>query len=181
MASTCAAAAAAYRESKWFRRVRVGASGAVRERASGTFGVTVALGFDVQAAVDRCPPGGCVLLLPGAHKGPLVLGPREVANGEGPPVHVADKEVHVFGRRQATLRLDRGTLLDRGRLLASLAAAATVDGLTVAREVDIYRQGCVCIAGGRLRLQACDITSEGDGISIERGADPVVAACKYVG
>ena len=56
----------------------------MREPASGAFDVTVAPGEDAQAAVGRCPPKGCVLLLPGTHDGPLAQLPVE--------------EVHVFGR-----------------------------------------------------------------------------------
>ena len=78
--------------------MRVKRDGGVLEPASGTFDVTVAPGEGVQAAVDRCPAGGSVLLLPGAHAGPLVL-------------PAACKEVHVFGRGRAALRTARGSVL----------------------------------------------------------------------
>ena len=79
LACVCKDAAAALPTSRRHAAVRVGRSGAVLEPANGAFDVTVAPGEDVQAALDRCPPGGCVLLLPGVHAGPLVLGigPRE--------------------------------------------------------------------------------------------------------
>ena len=150
---------AAYPLTKWHRAVRVGRSGTVREPASGAFNVTVPPGEDVQAAVDRCPPGGCVLLLPGTHEGPLVL-----------PV---DKVVHVFGRGQATLLRTTG-----GGVLTSFATSSTVDGLIIRCEVlwgSIY---CVWISGGRLRLQDCDITSASHAsVGITGGADPLLVSC----
>ena len=142
--------------------MRVKRDGGVLEPASGTFDVTVAPGEGVQAAVDRCPPGGCVLLLPGTHEGPLTL----------------RQEVHVFGRGLATLQS-----ATRSVVVASAAAKATLDGLLIRREAgginNLYRDG-VWITGGRLRLQACDITSAASGILvfIEGGADPVLAACR---
>ena len=135
LACVCANAAAAYREGRWPRTVRTKRSGAVLEPANGAFDVTVAPGDGVQAAVDRCPPGGCVLLLPGTHEGPLVL--------------PANKVVHVFGRGLATLR---SAISD---VLTSWAASSTVDGLLVRQEgedEDDEGRG-VRIRGGRLRLQ----------------------------
>ena len=79
--------------------ITVVADGIVRAPASGAFDVTVAPGQAVQAAVDSCPAGGSVLLLPGTHDGPLVL--------------EADKVVHVFGRGSATLRAATGSVLTR--------------------------------------------------------------------
>ena len=81
--------------------MRVGPGGHVLEPASGAFDVTVAPGEDVQAAIDRCPAGGCVLLLPGTHEGTLVLWA------------CANKEVHVFGRGRATLEAAAGTVITR--------------------------------------------------------------------
>ena len=102
LACMCKDAAAAAPKSKWHSAVRIGLGGFVLAPASGTFDVTVPPGEAVQAAVDRCPPGGCVLLLPGMHDGPLAL--------------EASKEVHVFGRGRATLRTMTGTVLSCGRL-----------------------------------------------------------------
>ena len=162
LACLCRAAAAAPPTSKWHSAVRIGLSGAVLEPSSGTFDVTVAPGEDVQATVNRCPPGGCVLLQPGTHTGPLVL--------------VADKVVHVFGRGSATLQSATRTVL------TSSADAATVDGLILRREAGDVNHYCVKIKSGRLRLQACDITNTSHVcIGIEGGADPVVILCKYVG
>ena len=181
LACTCAAAAAAYPRSKWPHKVRIGLNGAVREPASGIFDVvvapgavlprwvfppdaldvTVAPGEGVQAAVDRCPPGGCVLLLPGTHVGPLVL--------------PADKEVHVLGRGRATLRLRTASCTET---VSSEAAAATLDGLTIRREAGGGGEG-VKITGGALRLQTCNITSEyGPCVRIGISADSVLVSCK---
>ena len=76
--------------SKWHTAVRKGGSAAILPPASNTFDVTVPPGEDVQAAVERCPQGGCMLLMPGVHEGPLTL--------------AANKVVHVFGRGQAVLQ-----------------------------------------------------------------------------
>ena len=125
--------------------------------------MTVPPGEDVQAAVDACPRGGCVLLLPGVHDGPLVL--------------TADREVHVFGRGQAVLRMADGTVL------TCEAAVATIDGLIVRREAGDSDQpeSGVWIRGGHLRLQACHVSNAGHAsITIEGGGDPTVAACMYV-
>ena len=106
------AAADARLASKWNSAVRVGRSGAVLEPASGAFDVTVAPGENVQSAVDRCSAGGCVLLLPGTHDGPLVL--------------TAGKVVHVFGRGLATLRAAIGAVVT-----SEAETAVDVDGLII--------------------------------------------------
>ena len=203
LSCTCVAASAAYPRSQWFHALRVGRSGKVFEPASGSFDVTVAPSEDVQASVDRCPPGGCVLLLPGTHAGPLVL--------------AADREVHVFGRGLVTL------WTSAGHALVSRAATSTLDGLIVRQcptldSVTVAPDGPtstindrdegapvpgaagapaleeafedleeppeefgVCIEAGRLRLQACDISSASStSLFIHGGADPVVSSCKCV-
>ena len=159
IACLCRAAAAAHPTSKWRSAVRAGPN-MVLEPASGTFDVTVAPGEDVQAAVDRCPPGGCVLLLPGTYDGPLVL--------------AVGKVVHVFGRGRATLRTAEENVL------TSSADASTVDGLILRREAGGGANYCVKINGGRLRLQACDITSASFVCVGITGGDPLVAACRRV-
>ena len=117
--------------------MRVRRDGTVLEPAGGAFDVTVAPGEDMQAAVDACPPGGCVLLLPGTHDGSLML--------------IPGKEVHVFGRGQATLRTAAGGVL------TSRASRVTVDGLLLRREAGSpSSKHCVMIKSGRLRLQARD-------------------------
>ena len=143
--------------------ISVAPDGTVREPASGAFDVTIKPGEPVQAAVDACPPGGCVLLLPGLHDGPLALPPG--------------KEVHVFGRGLAKLRTRMG------EVVTSESDVATIDGLIIRREAggDSKDYG-VWIKGGRLRLQACDITSASLAcVAFSGGADPTVALCKCVG
>ena len=160
LACVCRAAAAAAPASKWHSVVRIMRSGRVLEPASGAFDVTVAPGGDVQAAVTACPPGGCVLLLPGTHTGPLVL--------------AAGKEVHVFGRGRATLRTAVGVTV------TSDAAAATCDGLVIRREAGSGGSCAVWIKGGALRLQACDVTSASSTCVTIHGGDPVLASCRCV-
>ena len=161
----CAHAAEAYREGPWPRAVRTKRSGTVLEPPSGTFDVTVAPGEDVQAAVDRCPRGGCVLLLPGRHAGPLVLS--------------AGQEVHVFGRGQATLRTTARSVL------TCRSAKATFDNISLKRALvqAVGGDHCVVLRAGALRLQACDVISvAGCGISAEAvdgaGLDLSAVACK---
>ena len=164
LACVLANAAEAHRAGRWNCTIRTKRSGAVLEPASGAFDVTVAPGTNIQAAVDRCPRGGSVLLLPGTHEGPLVLS--------------ADQEVHVFGRGQATLRVVAGTAL------TCTAAKATVDGLFIRREGEqLEEEGEACgvfIRGGAVRLQACEVSSTaGFCISIEgAGTDPMISDCK---
>ena len=197
LACSFRAARAVYPQSKWPRAVRIKLSGEVLEPANGAFDVTVAPGENVQAAVDRCPPGGCVLLLPGTHEGPLVLGPplkegeegnegggKEKASGSGgdalssPP----DKEVHVFGRGQAVLRTSAGIVL------SSTAATATLDGLAIEREQgdddEEVEQGAsasdehaLAIFGGALRVQTCEVTSFPSACVYIGGGDPVLTNC----
>ena len=122
----------------------------------GSFDVTVAQGESVQVAVDRCPEGGSVLLLPGTHVGGVVL----------------SKTVHLFGRGKARLRAADGDVL------TSTAPSATVDGLIIRREPGGADHG-IWVQGGRLRLQACDIVSASAAcVAISRGADPVVHGCR---
>ena len=129
-----------------------------------SFDVKVAPNECLQVAVERCPPGGSVLLLPGRHRGPLVL--------------VADREVHVFGRGQATLQ----AAFD---VFTSYAVRATADGLIV-RQEESSKPGlfdCVAIQGGALRLQACDIIAvSATGIKVSgAGTNPVIAECRHAG
>ena len=166
LACVCQAASDAPRASKWHSAARVSPDGLVLESPSGAFDVTVAPGEDVQAAVDRCPPGGSVLLLPGTHAGTLFL--------------TAGKVVHVFGRGHATLRAAMGAVV------TSEAARGTLDGLIILREAGgpVNDTPCgVWIRGGRLRLQGCDVTCaqpDSSCIIIEGGADPLLLSCRYL-
>lgn len=83
-------ARAAHRASRAFRTVRVSRDGEVCEPASGAFDVTVAPGEPLADAMARCPPGGCVLLLPGTHGTPDI----ECAS---------NNDCHVFGKGEATV------------------------------------------------------------------------------
>ena len=158
MACAFRAANDAYAYSKWPRSVRIARNEDVHEPASGTFHVVVRPGEPVQAAVDRCPRGGCVLLMPGTHEGPLVL--------------AANKEVHVFGRGQATLQT-------RSReVVTSKADKSTLDGLTL-RFNGTSADYSVWIIAGHLRLQNCDISNAAAvSVWIQNGADPLLKACR---
>jgi len=162
IACVCRAAAAAF-PAKWHSAIRIATGGLVLAPASGAYDVTVSPGTNVQEAVDACPPDGSVLLLPGTHEGPLML--------------AAEKKVHVFGRGRALLRTATGTVL------TSDAAISTVDGLIIRREaggISNENRDCVCIRGGQLRMQMCDIVCDAPfspGVAIEGGANPFLDAC----
>ena len=69
------------------------ADGHVLEPCSGLFFISVAPGQDVRRAIERCPEGGSLLLLPGHHTLALAA--------DAP----AFRRLSVFGRGAATLRL----------------------------------------------------------------------------
>ena len=128
----------------------------------GSFDVAVAPGEPIQAAIDRCPPGGSVLLLPGTHEGPLVL--------------PADKEVHVFGCGRATLGTAAGTVV------TSRSETATLDGLIVRTGAHTFGSGHfgILVTAGKLRVQACDVSSQSRAGICATGpaADPFIAGCR---
>ena len=136
-------------------------SAAVAVPPDGAFDVEVAPGEGVQAAIDRCPPGGCVLLLPGTHAGPLVL--------------AANKVVHVFGRSQATLQTVGG------EVVTSAANKATIDGLIVRTEAHASGKGHhgILITAGNLRVQNCNVSNQSrSGICVTGpAADPFIVDC----
>ena len=156
-------------------------SQALEARAAGTappdwvfppdaFDVTIAPGEDVQAGIERCPPGGSVLLLPGTHEGPLEL--------------KANKEVHVFGRGRAVLRAYITDTAPKAfhcepelLIVESRSDVATIDGLVI-RGGSEYRAG-VYVADGGLRLVACDISAASDGVLVCNHANPHVIGCRH--
>ena len=131
------------------------------------FDVTVRPGECVQEAVERCPRGGSILLLPGVHEGPLVLGPED--------------EVHVFGQGRAVLRVKWGCAV------SSEAYCSTLDGLMLRRDWgeagvldDDDRNCCVFVRSGRLRVQVCDLRSTTNAAYFASGSSAVFSACRCV-
>ena len=134
------------------------------EPANSAFDVTVAPGEGVQAAVDRCPAGGSVLLQPGTHEGPLVLSPdKRVRARAGQP---ADG-----GWARAQKHSCKG---DGGRAHHPSVASRFWCNWLPRRSHP----------GRRSAIQACDVTSASDVcLSIKGGVgtNPVVSGCTCVG
>ena len=134
------------------------------------FDVTVRPGECVQEAVERCPRGGSILMLPGVHEGQLYLEPED--------------EVHMFGMGRAVLRENHGSVI------GSESLNSTIDGLVLRfewedRESAADKEGpaiCVEIVRTGLRLQSCDICTVGPassvGVQVSSGADAVVSRCR---
>ena len=132
------------------------------------FDVTVPPGADLQLAIDGCPTGGSVLLLPGVHSGPLLV----------------SKEVHLFGRGEATV-----ACVTRGASAISCdAPSGTLSGLIVRKgplpegaEAVVGDHG-IWIRKGRMRVVDCDASSEARAscVRVDGGkeTDPVVQGCK---
>ena len=137
-------------------------TGWVHEPASGVFHEVVAPGQSIQAAIDRCPAGGFILLQPGSHK--LVVYLR------------IEREVHIFGRGSARL-----AVLNCGGIV-SRAPAATVDGVLVERaRGKLEKIYGLTLGRGRVRLQNVVITGAFRcGILVTHGADPVIVDCRIV-
>ena len=156
--------------------VQIAADGTVRPPVSGAYDAVVAVGEDVQAAIDGCKEGGALLLSPGLHdlKGPVAI----------------SREVHVFGEG-ATLQC----ALPAGGagVVASKAGRASLVGVAVRQltaapggEMNVDRGCCVRVLAGSLRLQGCDVTSaEGAGAVIggvgDAAATPVIKDCRIHG
>ena len=127
--------------------------------------MTVSPRESLQAAIDRCRAGGSVLLLPGAYEGGVVL----------------SKEVHLFGRGEATLRRAVGA----GPVITSTAPAATLDGLIVRRGPHAKGVGHygILITAGSLLVRRCDVSSQSRSNICVRGpsANPTILGCKLHG
>ena len=131
-----------------------------------SFDVTVSPREPLQAAIDRCRKGGSVLLLPGAYEGGVVL----------------SKEVHLFGRGEATLLRTAG----EGPVITSTAPAATLDGLVV--RLGLHAEGeegnfGILITAGSLLVRHCDVCSLSEHcISVVgASASPTILGCKVHG
>lgn len=119
------------------------------------YNVTVIPGEGVQAAVDLCPPGGKVLLLPGTHDGPVSI----------------NRELELHGHGQAVLRAMGGL-----PALTSEAARAKVAGLIIEAAGSQYG---VVIACGGLQIEKCDVVhAAAAGIDISGGSCPTISSCK---
>lgn len=127
----------------------------VWEPAAGHFDVTVPAddAHALELALEACPLGGSMLLLPGTHGRMLVT-----------------KPIHVFGRGQATVH----GIADYS--LRSTAPTATVDGVSflgppipVAPELPRLFSA-VWICSGGMRVQSCVVTCSEGGIGIQIGA-----------
>ena len=137
-------------------------AGMVREPAAGAFDEVVAPGGPIQAAIDRCREGGAILLKPGTYE------PSETL--------VIAREVHVFGRGLARLRI-----LHSFDACLCLAPTATLDGLILERARGLGKSDGVLIHGGHMRLQNTAITGSFTcGISVLHEADPFIVACRSV-
>ena len=149
-------------------------------REPDAFDVTVAPGDPLHPAVQSCPVGGSILLLPGVHSGFMGL----------------DKSIRIFGRGAAEISYSGST-----HIILSIAEDVVLDGI-IFRLVpnshylnpttedlavglakrEFSRSACVDVVGGRLRLQACDIAQTlGDAVHVTNRAEVEVIACKCAG
>ena len=131
-----------------------------------SFDVTVSPRESLQAAIDRCREGGSILLLPGVYEGGVIL----------------SKEVHLYGRGEATLRRAAG----EGHVITSTAPAATLDGLVV--RMGPHEEGeeghfGILITAGSLLVRHCDVSSQSRSSIVVWGAsvNPAILGCKVHG
>ena len=151
----------------WWEGQHYAASAAAgRPAVSPVYDVTVSPREPLQAALDLCRVGGNVLLLPGAYEGGVVL----------------SKEVHLYGRGEATLRGAAG----EGPVITSTAPAATLDGLIV--RLGPHAEGeeghyGILITAGSLLVRHCDVSSRSRSNICVRGAsaNPTILGCKVHG
>ena len=131
-----------------------------------SFDVTVSPRESLQAAIDRCREGGSILLLPGVYEGGVIL----------------SKEVHLYGRGEATLRRAAG----EGHVITSTAPTATLDGLVV--RLGPHAEGeeghlGILITAGSLLVRHCDVSSLSKSTIYVQGAsaNPTIIGCKVHG
>ena len=137
-----------------------------------TYDVIVSPGEDVQAAVDRCPSGGSVLLMPGTHHGTLTL------KGENGGTY-SEKSIRVFGRGLATLRYS-GRHRNDTVIFSNTFGHVVFDGLIVHQDSGL---GGACLRlyrGGTATVQACDLSSrESECMESGGGNELSMTGCRY--
>ena len=206
LACTCRSFRAAHAASWWPSLDP--ATGNVLEPHAGRFWRELSPGDDLQAAVDACPRGACMLLRPGTHR-PGTQSQEPLQRRYGLRI---DKRLHIFGRGQATLE---GPVPLSGAVrpwdfgstcvyLAPGAFRATLDGLVVRvpphvglldehEEFYIDTEG-VRVEADQARLQSLDVSgcyanvvvrgcrfSRLGAISTGSRIEPTIAKCRCDG
>ena len=169
LACTCRGFRAAHAESWW--PAFEPATGNVLEPCSGRFWRELSPGDDVQAAVTKCPDGGCILLRPGVHS----LVPQ---GGWGLYLEGA---ISLFGRGLAAVQ-SPGCSSTIYINVQSPDAPFALDGLTVQSLGQLAHSCGVVIAGGSPRLQSCAITGPSLFGLLIGGAPPsppVITNCRW--
>ena len=164
MACVCKASAAAQPAvTKFLRAPRITKSGHVHPPLGGEangYDVKIAPGQDMQARVDACPKGGCVLLMPGRHVGKIFL--RE------------QQDVHIFGSPGATLVA----------FIHSHSCASSITGLHFVEAWGAPLQPSVCVSLGNLRIQCCIFEAPAvpavPAVSLTGGQGSVVVGCQFL-
>ena len=106
-----------------------------------TFTINIAPGESVQNAINKCPKGGNIRLLPGLHKGPIFLD--------------SHTEINIFGKCKALLYSDYGSVI------TSNSNNSTIDGLLILTKKYKYDDDfyAININSGILNIQHCNIAS----------------------
>ena len=127
------------------------------------FSARVEPGQNMQASVNACPSGGSILLLPGVHRGTLVL-PR-------------DKVVHVFGRDSPVIQ--PYSLERQSAVVVSKAKKSTLVGIRLRSPTNVrFNRTLLLIRCGNLRLQDCDLVStNGTCMRVSMGG-PTLQGCQ---
>ena len=125
------------------------------EPRSGRFWRELSPGDDVQAAVNKCPEGGCILLRPGV----FALAPQN--NSPSMAGLSIDTPVSIFGRSQATVHSPGSAYtVDITEPSVGTRSLISLDGLVVQSLVILNNRLAigVSIYGGSSRLQSCVLT-----------------------